>query len=154
MLIYLIEYTALRLAARPFPCSTHITPIDIHGQGQARGTMQPLVKGKTYVSFSMVFATWLPANPISTSPFMKCWKIPCLLWIPDFWKGQNSFEKKQIIIFKKVQNIEISHSISTILTNDPKYSIVADVKIYAIIVAIWGCLLCIISSHFLLTKIL
>lgn len=61
-----------------------------------------------------------------------------------FEKVKILFEKKQIIIFKKAQNIEISHSISTILTNDPKYSTVADVKIYAIIVAIWGCLLCII----------
>lgn len=73
--------------------------------------------------------------------------IPCLQWIPDFWKVKIQLEKRKIIVLKKAQYIErISHS--TILTNDQKYSTVTDMKIYAMVTAILGCVLC--AKHWML----
>lgn len=74
---------------------------------------------------------------------MKCWIIPCLQWIPDFWKGQNSIWREENHYTeegpKHGKNI-IQYS--TILTNDPENSTVADMKIYAMIAAILERLFC------------
>ena len=150
--------------AGPFPRSIHTTPIEMHGAlMQGRSAIWPPLKGKIYVCFWMLSA---PGSQPVQYKRHHSWSvkiIPCLLWIPDFWKGQNSVWKEEShYTYEGPEHKKSIIQCITILTNDQKHSAVDDMKVYSTITAIWSVYYVLstklsalhISSHFILTKVM
>ena len=96
------------LIVRPFPGSTHITPIDIHG---SLVSMWPLVKGKIYVCCWMLLAPGYQPIQYKHRHSSSVGQFLVFREFQTFEKVKIQLEKREIVILKKAQNTQrISYS--------------------------------------------